>query len=56
MDPDTDHTPSSRFRLFTKESLVRIERRVQEEQEAKEAREREEKEEHEAGHDRYVLY
>ena len=53
MDLDTDHSAvNSRFRLFTKESLVRIERRVQEEQEAKEAKEKEEKEKEKETHEK----
>ena len=51
MDPDSgDQLQGTRFRLFTKESLVKIEQRIQEEQEAKEAEEA-------AGHERYkALY
>ncbi len=52
MDHDAADHAGSRFRLFTKESLVRIERRVQEEKEAREAAEEKKKEEeHEASHD-----
>ena len=53
-DPDSgDNLQGTRFRLFTKESLVKIEQRIQAEQEEKEAREATKDA---AGHERYKTF